>query len=101
MTSLQRAERPLPTFAGVRFEAERIRFLFADGGEFTAPLSWYPRLARATAAQRANWELIGDGDGVHWPDVDEDLSAEGVLRGEPDHTLREHQADWVSPLLSR
>ena len=54
-----------------------------DGRTITVPLAWYPRLADATAAQRANWELAGAGYGIHWPEVDEDLSTEGLLRGAP------------------
>jgi len=55
----------------------------ADGRELTVPLAWYPRLLGATPEQRANWELCGAGYGVHWPDIDEDLSSEGLLRGFP------------------
>jgi hypothetical protein len=47
------------------------------------PLVWYPRLLNASAPQRRDWELIGDGEGVHWPQIDEDLSAAGLLRGVP------------------
>ena len=47
----------------------------------TVPLSWYPRLHGATAAQRASWQLLGDGEGIHWPDADEDLSVAGLLAG--------------------
>jgi hypothetical protein len=49
----------------------------------SVPLAWSWRLSDATPAQRANWQLIGDGHGVHWPDVDEDISAEGMLNGTP------------------
>lgn len=52
-----------------------------DGRKIVTPLSWYPRLSDATPEQRARWELAGAGRGVHWPDVDEDLSLEGMLRG--------------------
>jgi hypothetical protein len=55
----------------------------ADGRTISVPLAWYPRLLHATAEQRANWRLAGGGYGVHWPDVDEDLSSEGMLRGAP------------------
>jgi hypothetical protein len=55
----------------------------ADGRVITVPLAWYPRLANATAEQRANWRVSGGGFGVHWPDVDEDLSSVGLLRGAP------------------
>ena len=54
-----------------------------DGRRITVPLAWYPRLANATPAQRAHWEISGGGYGVHWPEVDEDLSTEGMLRGAP------------------
>jgi hypothetical protein len=54
-----------------------------DGRIISVPLAWSWRLSGATPAQRANYEIIGDGHGVHWPDVDEDLSAEGMLHGVP------------------
>jgi Protein of unknown function (DUF2442) len=54
-----------------------------DGRTISAPLTWFPRLLNATPAQRGNFELIGDGEGIHWPDADEDLSVAGVLRGVP------------------
>jgi hypothetical protein len=52
-----------------------------DGRRISAPLVWYPRLLHATADQRNDWELIGEGEGIHWPQVDEDLSVAGILRG--------------------
>jgi len=52
-----------------------------DGRKIVAPLWWYPRLHRATPEQRRRWEPAGAGRGIHWPDVDEDLSLEGMLRG--------------------
>lgn len=55
--------------------------LLADGRRLWVPYSWFPRLASATPSQRANWELIGGGIGIHWPDVDEDVSVAGLLRG--------------------
>ena len=55
----------------------------ADGRVLSVPLEWFPRLLDATAEQRKNWEFLGNGEGIHWPDVDEDLSVEGLLRGTP------------------
>ena len=52
-----------------------------DGRTIAVPLVWYPRLANARPLQRSHWELAGGGDGIHWPDIDEDLSTEGLLRG--------------------
>jgi hypothetical protein len=52
-----------------------------DGRVTSVPLAWYPRLQHATAAQRQNWKIAGGGYGIHWPEIDEDLSTEGLLRG--------------------
>jgi len=54
-----------------------------DGRTITVPLAWYPRLLDATPEQRLQWEICGAGYGIHWPEVDEDLSTEGLLRGAP------------------
>ncbi|WOE74895.1 DUF2442 domain-containing protein [Alterisphingorhabdus coralli] len=54
-----------------------------DGRTISVPLAWYPRLHSATPEQRDNWEIAGGGYGIHWPDIDEDLSTEGLLRGAP------------------
>lgn len=52
---------------------------FTDGRELTVPLEWFPGLKRASATQRKNWELVGGGIGIHWPDIDEDISVENLL----------------------
>jgi hypothetical protein len=72
-----------PRIVDVMSTSELLSVSYDDGRIITLPLKWYPRLFRATPAQRRNWELLGRGYGVHWPDVDEDLSAEGLLRGSP------------------
>ena len=69
----------------VEVSDETITAHLVDGRVISVPLAWSWRLADATPAQRANWELIGDGYGVHRPDVDEDISAEGLLHGVPAH----------------
>jgi hypothetical protein len=71
--------------ADVAVTDEAITAHLVDGRVISVPLAWSWRLSDATAAQRANWQLIGDGHGVHWPDVDEDISAEGMLSGIPAH----------------
>ncbi len=60
-----------------------LRVDLADGRTLTVPLAWFPRLLHATLEQRANWRLAGGGFGIHWPDLDEDLSSSGLLRGSP------------------
>jgi hypothetical protein len=69
--------------ARVDVNDETITAHLVDGRVISVPLAWSWRLSDATPAQRANWKLIGDGHGVHWPDVDEDISAEGMLSGIP------------------
>jgi len=69
--------------ADVRFEDDRLIVDLADGRTIAVPVAWYPRLASATPAQRENWEVASAGYGIHWPDVDEDLSTHGLLRGIP------------------
>ena len=76
------AEIELETLArSVRFEAERMVVTLTDEREISVPLAWYPRLVQATPAQRDNWRLIGDGEGIHWPEADEDLPVAGILLG--------------------
>jgi hypothetical protein len=67
----------------VRFDEHSLIVDLMDGRTISAPLAWYPRLANASADQRAHWEKCGGGYGIHWPDMDEDLSTEGLLRGAP------------------
>lgn len=67
----------------VQIDAERLCVQLMDGRTITVPLAWYPRLFSATPKQRRRWEIAGGGYGIHWPDVDEDLSTEGLLRGAP------------------
>jgi Protein of unknown function (DUF2442) len=78
----------MPTSA-VKFDAtaldvtvtdDRLVVTLADGRELSAPLTWFPRLLDASNDQRRNWRLIGRGQGIHWPDVDEDISVASLLR---------------------
>jgi hypothetical protein len=69
--------------ADVRFAKDTLSVDLWDGRTITVPLAWYPRLLNATPTQRKNWRIAGGGYGIHWPDIDEDLSTEGLLRGAP------------------
>jgi hypothetical protein len=64
----------------VWFDEDMLHALLSDGREIAIPLEWYPRLREATPQQRENWRLIGRGIGVHWEDIDEDISVSGLLR---------------------
>jgi hypothetical protein len=65
----------------VMFNDDALSVSLRDGRVISVPLVWYPRLLNATPAQRKNWNIAGGGYGIHWPDLDEDLSTEGLLRG--------------------
>jgi len=67
----------------VQIDDERLIVDLMDGRSIAVPLAWYPRLLEATPAQRRHYVVAGGGYGLHWPEVDEDLSTEGLLRGEP------------------
>jgi hypothetical protein len=69
--------------AEVHFTENGISVTLMDGRTISAPLAWYPRLLHATAKQRKDWRKCGAGYGIHWPDIYEDLSTEGLLRGAP------------------
>jgi Protein of unknown function (DUF2442) len=69
--------------ADVEVAEDLISVRLNDGRTISVPIAWYPRLLHATDAQRKNWTIIGGGYGIHWSDVDEDLSTEGLLRGAP------------------
>jgi len=69
--------------ADVKLTKDTLSVGLRDGRTITVPLAWYPRLFNATPAQRKNWRVAGGGYAIHWPDVDEDLSTEGLLRGAP------------------
>jgi hypothetical protein len=65
----------------VTLTAESLTVGLRDGRSVSVPLDWFPRLAHGTAAERDRWELIGHGEGIHWPDLDEDIEVEGLLQG--------------------
>jgi len=66
-----------------------------DGRSLCVPVSWYPRLAHGSAVERANWNLIGDGEGIHWPDLDEDVRVEDLLQGRPSNESESSIRRWL------
>jgi hypothetical protein len=69
-----------PAATAITFGTDEMHVSLADGRRLSVPLAWFPRLAKATRGQLENFELLGDGEGVHWPELDEDLSVAGLLR---------------------
>jgi hypothetical protein len=83
MSTLTLNADPLAT--DVEVTGSMLRVTLDDGRELAVPIEWYPRLLDADASARNNWRLIGRGEGIHWPDVDEDISVLGLLAGKGDH----------------
>jgi hypothetical protein len=82
----------------VTLSDESLTVELVDGRSVSVPLAWYPRLTHATPPEKENWRLIGRGEGIHWPDLDEDISVEGLLAGRPSG---ESQASFQRWLQSR
>ena len=68
----------------------------ADGRSVSAPLAWYPRLLHGTPSERDNYRIIGSGEGIHWPDLDEDISVEGVLAGRASGETSKSFQKWLA-----
>jgi len=79
MSTLTLAVDPIAT--NVEFSDAMLHVTFEDGRELSVPIEWFPRLRDASTADRNNWRLIGRGEGIHWPELDEDISVEGLLAG--------------------
>lgn len=71
----------IPNAVAVEVTEDALTVELSDGRTISVPLAWYPRLCHATAKERASWQLIGKGEGIHWEKLDEDISVEGILAG--------------------
>jgi hypothetical protein len=81
-----------PLASDVLFSDAAFRVVLDDGRELTVPLAWFPRLLHGKPEERTHWELIGRGEGIHWPDLDEDISVAGLLAGRGDQTKSRRSA---------
>jgi hypothetical protein len=79
----------------VILSAENLTVELNDGRAVSAPLAWFPRLLHGTPEERNNWRLIGNAEGIHWSDLDEDISVENLLRGKPSGESRESFNQWL------
>ncbi|MCY4178544.1 MAG: DUF2442 domain-containing protein [Endozoicomonadaceae bacterium] len=79
MNTLKVETRPLAQ--DVKFSESELIVSLVDGRIISVPISWFPSLSKGSKQQLNNWELLGEGDGIHWPDLDEDLSVKGLLLG--------------------
>ena|SRR3989304_291377 len=93
-----RVEMKIPDAVGVEVTDDALIVELNDGRTLSAPLTWYPRLFHATPKERKNWRLVGKGQGIHWNDLDEDISVENLLAG---HTSGESQVSLKRWLKAR
>jgi hypothetical protein len=85
------------TFAtDVRVTAETLSVELSDGRTISAPLAWYPRLAHAAPSERRSWRLIANGRGIHWPELDEDISVANLLAGQPSGESQTSFKKWLA-----
>ena len=73
----------------------------SDGRTISVPIAWFPRLLHVTPVERSNWKLIGQGQGIHWEDIDEDISVSGLLAGRPSGESQVSFKKWLQERLSR
>jgi hypothetical protein len=79
----------------VDFTEDSLAVMLDDGRAISMPVAWYPRLLHGTKAEREQYELIGDGEGIHWPALDEDISVEGLLAGKRSAESDASLARWL------
>ena len=84
------------TVTDVEVSPVEVCFRLSDGRTVSAPIAWYPRLAAGTDEERSDWRINGAGGGVHWPRLDEDVSAENVLRGQPSMESAKSLERWLA-----
>lgn len=94
MTTLKAEPRVVPLESVAVSDDELIAEL-ADGRKISVPLAWYPRLLHGTTQERTNWRLIGHGEGIHWPDLDEDISAENLVFGQASGESQSSLDRWL------
>jgi hypothetical protein len=86
----------VPQATGVIVTDDTLSVELSDGRMLSVPLAWYPRLLHGTQEERLHWRLIGKGEGIHWPDLEEDISVEGLLAGRPSSENPASLRRWLS-----
>lgn len=92
-TSAEPIDRP--TAVSVDVSEDTLTVELRDGRTISVPLCWYPRLENATESEKRAWELIGNGSGIHWEDVDEDISIDALLAGRPSNESQASLERWL------
>lgn len=94
MTILTLESEPLA--ATVSVEHEKLSVVLADGRSLIIPLDWYPRLLHGSPSERSNWQLLGEGYAVEWPDLDEHIGVEGLIAGRRSHESQRSFEKWLA-----
>jgi hypothetical protein len=100
MTTLA-VEIEVPNAESATVTEDTLSVDLSDGRTISVPLAWFPRLVHATTEERANWRLIGTGQGIHWEDIDEDISVEGLLAGKPSGESQASFKKWLNQRSAR
>ena len=88
-------EARTPLAADVKFTDNLMSVTFSDGRALSVPMAWYPRLSHGTAQERSNWRIVSNGSGIHWPDLDEDISIRNLLEGQPSGESQASLKGWL------
>ncbi len=94
--STSAVERVIPDAIDVKVSDDTLSVELSDGRTISVPLDWYPRLSHGKEQERAKWEIIGRGHGVHWKDLDEDISVEGLLAGKSSGESQSSFKKWLA-----
>jgi hypothetical protein len=95
------AEAQVPTIENVKVTGNTVRAELSDGRTILVPIAWFPRLAHGTPKERSNWRLIGKGFGIHWEDLDEDISVENLLLGKASGESQSSFRKWMESRRTR
>ncbi|MBW1699124.1 MAG: DUF2442 domain-containing protein [Deltaproteobacteria bacterium] len=99
--SISAIEISVPHALNVSVTDDTLSVELSDGRTISVPVEWYPRLVHGSDDERNNWRLIGRGEGIHWPDLDEDISVEGLLAGKPSGESQESFKKWLESRKAR
>ncbi len=99
--SISTVELEIPAAESVTITEDTMSVELNDGRTISVPLTWFPRLLNATEQERTNWELIGGGHGIHWEDIDEDISVENLLTGRHSGESQKSFKKWLSSRSSQ
>ena len=99
--SISTIEIAVPYALNVLVTEDTLSVELSDGRSISVPTDWYPRLVNGSHGERSNWRLIGRGEGIHWPDLDENISVEGLLAGKPSGESQKSFKKWLAKRENR